>query len=138
MTDYITKSKYIVVSNAAKEAIQIKKFTNGLKISPSIVDLTDLYCDNNGAINQAKELRSHQHFKHVLRQFHLIQEIIEKGNMKICKVCTNDNVVDPLTKLLLNQRMRHILGFQVLDLFLIGTSASGRLLMMCPNPITLT
>ena len=58
----------------------------------------NLYCDNNGAIAQAKEPRSHQRSKHILRCYHLIREIIERGDVKICRVPTNDNVVDPLTK----------------------------------------
>ena len=58
----------------------------------------NLYCDNNGAIAQAKEPRSHQRSKHILRRYHLIREIIERGDVKICRVPTNDNVADPLTK----------------------------------------
>ena len=44
------------------------------------------------------EPRSHQRSKHILRRFHLIREIIERGDVKICKVPTNDNIADPLTK----------------------------------------
>ena len=58
----------------------------------------DIYCDNNGAIAQAKEPRSHQRSKHILKRFHLIRETIERGDAKICRVHTDDNVVDPLTK----------------------------------------
>ena len=58
----------------------------------------DVYCDNNGAIAQAKEPRSHQRSKHILRRFHLIREINERGDDKICRVHTDDNVVDPLIK----------------------------------------
>ena len=65
---------------------------------PSISNPVDLFCDNNGAIAQAKEPRSHQRSKNILRRFHLIREIIERGDVKICRVSTNDNIVDPLTK----------------------------------------
>ena len=58
----------------------------------------DVYCDNNGAIAQAKEPRSHQRSKQILGRFHLIHEIIKRGDVKICRVHTDDNVVDPLTK----------------------------------------
>ena len=58
----------------------------------------DLFCDNNRAIAQAKEPRSHQRSKHIFRRFHLIREIVDRGDVKICKVSTNDNVADPLTK----------------------------------------
>ena len=65
---------------------------------PSISNPMDLFCDNNGAIAQAKEPRSHQRSKHILRLFHLIREIDDIGDVKIFKVSTNDKVADPLTK----------------------------------------
>ena len=58
----------------------------------------NLYCDNNGAIAQAKDPISHQRSKHILKHYHLIKEIIERGDVKICRVPKNDNVADPLTK----------------------------------------
>ncbi|KAI5409476.1 hypothetical protein KIW84_055060 [Lathyrus oleraceus] len=70
---------------------------------PSIVDPIGLYYDNNGAIAQAKEPRSHQRSKHILRHYHLIREIIDRGDVKICKVPTLDNIADPLTKPLAQQ-----------------------------------
>jgi hypothetical protein len=67
-------------------------------VVPSVQDPVDLYCDNNGAIAQVKEPRSHSRFKHVLRRYHLIREIINKGNVKIYKINTIGNTADPLTK----------------------------------------
>ncbi|KAK8680653.1 hypothetical protein V6N13_109593 [Hibiscus sabdariffa] len=91
-------------SEAAKEAVWIKKFITELGVIPSISDAVDLYCDNNGAIAQAKEPGSHQRSKHILRRFHLIREIIDRGDVEICKVHTDDNIADPLTKPLAQQK----------------------------------
>ena len=98
VVDSTTEAEYIAISKTAKEAVWIKKFITRLGVIPSISDLVNLYCDNNGAIAQAKEHRSHQRSKHILRHYHLIQEIIERGDVKIYRVPTNDNVADPLTK----------------------------------------
>ena len=65
---------------------------------PSIANPIDLYCDNNGAIAQAREPRAHQKSKHILRRYHVIREIIDRGDVNICRVPTDDNVADPLTK----------------------------------------
>ncbi|KAK8715751.1 hypothetical protein V6N13_043077 [Hibiscus sabdariffa] len=81
-------------SEAAKEAIWIKKFVTELRVVPSISDSLELYCDNNGAIAQAKEPRSHQRSKHILRRFHLIREIVDRGDVEICKVHTDDNIAN--------------------------------------------
>ena len=98
--DSTTEVEYITASDAVKEVIWIKKFVNELGVVPSIVDLVHLYCDNNGAIAQAKELRSHQRSKHVLKKYHVIREIICKNDVKIERILTEDNVADPLTKAL--------------------------------------
>ena len=96
--DSTTESEYIAASEAAKEAVWIKKFITELGVVPSIVHLILLYCNNNGAIAQAKEPRSHQRSKHVLRRYHLIREIICRNDVKIEKIPTDHNIVDPLTK----------------------------------------
>ena len=93
-----TEAEYIAASDAAKEAIWIKIFVFRLGVVPSITNPVDVYCDNNGATAQAKEPRSHQLSKHILKRFHLIREIIERGDVKIFRVHTDDNVANPLTK----------------------------------------
>ena len=60
VADSTTEAEYIATSDTAKEAVWIKKFITRLGIVPSISDPVDLYCDNNGAITQTKEPRSHQ------------------------------------------------------------------------------
>ena len=97
-TDSTTESAYIAASEAAKEAVWIKKFITELGVVPSIVHPILLYCDNNGAIAQAKEPWSHQRSKHVFMRYHLIREIISRNNVKIEKIPTDQNIADPLTK----------------------------------------
>ena len=57
--DSIIEAEYIAASDAAKKAVWIKKFMIELGVVPSNVDLVLLYCDNNRAIVQAKDPRSH-------------------------------------------------------------------------------
>lgn len=98
IADSTTESEYIAASDAAKEAVWMKKFITDLGVVPSIRDPVEIYCDNEGAIAQAKEPRSHQRSKHIMRRYHLIREINERGDIKICKVRSEDNPADPLTK----------------------------------------
>jgi hypothetical protein len=46
----------------------------------------------------------HKKVKHVLWRYHLIHEIISRGDVKVCKVHTDQNVTDPLTKPLLEPK----------------------------------
>nr|ABA97706.1 retrotransposon protein, putative, Ty1-copia subclass [Oryza sativa Japonica Group] len=58
--DSTTEAEYIAASEAAKEAVWIKKFVSQLGVMTSASSSMDLYCDNSGAIAQAKEPRSHK------------------------------------------------------------------------------
>ncbi|KAL0336677.1 UNVERIFIED_CONTAM: Copia protein [Sesamum radiatum] len=57
--DSTTEAEYIAVSEAAKEAVWMKNYIEGLGVVPSIAKPVVIFCDNNGAIDQAKEPRSH-------------------------------------------------------------------------------
>jgi hypothetical protein len=94
----MTETEYIVASEATKEAVWIRIFVSELGVVPSASIHMDLYCDNSGAITQAKEPRAHKRAKHVLRRYHLIREIIGRGDVKVRKVHTDHNIADPLTK----------------------------------------
>ena len=95
--DSMTETEYIATSDTANEVVWIKKFISGLRVVPCSADPITLLCDNNGAIAQAKEPRSHQRSKHVLRRYHLIREIIARQDVKIERVPTDQNIADPLT-----------------------------------------
>jgi hypothetical protein len=56
-TNSTSEPKYIAVSKAAKEGVWIKKFMTGLGVISSALGPLELYCDNNGAIAQAKKSR---------------------------------------------------------------------------------
>ena len=77
VADSTIEAEYIAASEATKEAVWIKMFITRLGVVPSISNLVHLFCDNNGAIAQAKEPRSHQRSKHILRRFYLIREIVD-------------------------------------------------------------
>ena len=55
VVDSTTETEYIDTSDAAKEAVWIKNFVFRLGVVHSITNPIDVYCDNNGAIAQAKE-----------------------------------------------------------------------------------
>ena len=96
--DSTTEAKYVVASEAVKEAIWMRKFLGELDSVPSAQHPLPLYCDNNGAIAQAKEPRSHNKSKHIEIRFHIIREIVGRGEIAVQKIASTDNVADPFTK----------------------------------------
>ena len=96
--DSTIEAEYIAAAEAAKEAVWMKKFITDLGVVPGDSNPIPLLCDNNGAIAQAKEPRSHQKSKHILRRFHLIREIITRGDVLVERVPSVDNIASPLMK----------------------------------------
>ncbi|KAJ9542935.1 hypothetical protein OSB04_029441 [Centaurea solstitialis] len=105
IADSTTEAEYIAASDAAKKAVWLRNFLSDLRVVASVSRPIDIFCDNSGAVAQAKEPREHHKSRHVLRKYHLIREIIGRGDVRICKIPTEDNVADPLTKPL--ARVKH-------------------------------
>ncbi|KAL0327869.1 UNVERIFIED_CONTAM: hypothetical protein Scaly_2219500 [Sesamum calycinum] len=66
--------EYIAASKATKEAVWMKIYNQELSVVPSIVEPVFIFYDNNEAIAQAKEPKSHHRSKHILRCYHLISD----------------------------------------------------------------
>ncbi|KAJ9552799.1 hypothetical protein OSB04_016844 [Centaurea solstitialis] len=125
IADSTTEAEYIAASDAAKEAVWLRNFLSDLRVVASISRPIDIFCDNSGAVAQAKEPREHHKSRHVLRKYHLIREIIGRGDVRICKIPTEDNVADPLTKPL--ARVKHeahanSIGMQYLEAILLSAA----------------
>ena len=54
------EAEYIAASEVAKEAVWLKNFLLDLGVVPSAQLAITLYCDNSGAVANAKEPRSHK------------------------------------------------------------------------------
>ena len=57
-----------------------------------------IFCDNTGAIALAMESKFHKRTKHIKRSFNSIRDQVKEGDIEICKIHTDLNVADPLTK----------------------------------------
>ena len=57
-----------------------------------------LHCDNNGKFANSKEPHSHKRGKHIERKYHVIREIVRRGDVAIMKISTLDNITDPISK----------------------------------------
>ncbi|KAL2252697.1 UNVERIFIED_CONTAM: Retrovirus-related Pol polyprotein from transposon TNT 1-94, partial [Sesamum indicum] len=95
-TDSTAEAEYIAASKAAKEAVWIKNYIQDLGLVPSIANPVVIFCDNSGVIAQGKEPRSHHRSKHILRRYHLLREMMSRGDVRMDRVAKN--TTDPLTK----------------------------------------
>ena len=83
----------------------MKEFISDLGIIPSASGPMKMFCDNTGAIALAKESQFHKRTKHIKRRFNSIRDLVQVGHIEICKIHTDLNVADPLTKLFHEQNM---------------------------------
>ena len=92
------ETKYIVASEAANEGVWMNEFISDLGVIPSASGPMKIFCDNTGAIALTKESRFHKRTKHIRRRFNSIRDQVKEGDIEICKIHTDLNVADPLTK----------------------------------------
>ena len=92
------EAEYIAASEAANEGVLMKEFISNLGVIPSASGPMKIFCDNTGAIALAKESRFHKRTKHIKRCFNSIRDQVKEGDIEICKIHTDLNVADPLTK----------------------------------------
>ena len=92
------EAEYMAALEAANEGVWMKEFISDLGVIPSASGPMKIFCDNTGAIALAKESRFHKRTKHIKRRFNSIRDQVKEGDIEICKIHTNLNVADPLTK----------------------------------------
>jgi len=98
--DSTSEAEYVAACEAAKEAVWLKRFLLELGVVPLARQPLTVYCDSSGAVAQSKEPRSHKSQKHVQRKYHLVREIVQRGDIAITKIASADNLADPFTKAL--------------------------------------
>ncbi|GJZ76415.1 serine/threonine-protein kinase D6PKL2-like protein [Tanacetum coccineum] len=95
-----TEAEYIAASEAAMEAVWIRKFISGLGIIPTINEPIRMFCDNSAALYFANDPGVQKGARHYHRRYHYVRESIALGEIRFLKVHTDDNLADPFTKAL--------------------------------------
>ena len=62
------------------------------------LDDVPVLCDNKGAIDLSKNRILHSRTKHIEIRHHFLRDNVQKGNITIEKVASEDNIADILTK----------------------------------------
>ena len=94
------EAKYVASYEATKEAVWLHKFLKDLEVVQDMDQLLTLYYDNSRAVANSEEPRSHKRGKHIEQKYHLISEIVHRGDVAILKTGLENNLADPFTKML--------------------------------------
>ncbi|KAL1540901.1 hypothetical protein AAHA92_25185 [Salvia divinorum] len=100
------EAEYIALTEALKEGVWLRGILNDFGVKQMVVRVL---CDNTGAICLAKHQVFHERGKHIDVRLYFIRDQIEKGDVEVLKVGTEDNAADALTKALPVSKLKHCL-----------------------------
>ncbi|GJX93437.1 retrovirus-related pol polyprotein from transposon TNT 1-94 [Tanacetum coccineum] len=90
-----TKAKYVSARKACQQALWMKQALVDYEVKLNDVPVL---CDNKGAIDLSKNPVLLSRTKHIEIRHHFLCDNVQKGNISIEKVASEDNIVDILTK----------------------------------------
>jgi transposase InsO family protein len=96
----ITEAEYIACSEGAKDVSWMRQLLNELPPTRTTSVPSTLYTDNEAACKLTKNHMYHRRTRHIDHKYHYIRQEARSGNLVIKSVAGNNQLADPLTKLL--------------------------------------
>ena len=90
------EAEYIATSMACCEAVWLKKLFN--ELFEHVLDATVIFCDNQRGIRLSENSVFHDRSKHVDGWYHFIQDMVQRGVVRLDHIRTNEQIADILTK----------------------------------------
>ncbi|XP_030943500.1 zinc finger BED domain-containing protein RICESLEEPER 1-like [Quercus lobata] len=110
------EAEYVAACEAEKEAVWLKKVLSDLGVVRMEQVPITLFCDNNGAVAQSKDPRNHKKGKHIERKYHIIRDIVARGDVVLAKIDSANNLADSFTKTLPQRTFEsHLEGMRMLQ-----------------------
>ncbi|GJS96464.1 hypothetical protein Tco_0803432 [Tanacetum coccineum] len=109
----ITEAEYVSAGKACQQALWMKQtlIDYGIRL-----DDIPIMCDNKGAIDLSKNPIQHSRTKHIEIRHHFLRDNVQKGNISIEKVSSEDNIADILTKPLKREPFNYLrLGLGMME-----------------------
>ncbi|GJY96531.1 retrovirus-related pol polyprotein from transposon TNT 1-94 [Tanacetum coccineum] len=108
-----TEAEYVSARKACQQALWMKQALVDYGIR---LDDIPIMCDNKGAIDLSKNPVQHSRTKHIEIRHHFLRDNVQKGNISIEKVSSEDNIADILTKPLKREPFNYLrLGLGMME-----------------------
>nr|GEU33854.1 retrovirus-related Pol polyprotein from transposon TNT 1-94 [Tanacetum cinerariifolium] len=101
-----TEEEYISSNEGVKEAIWHRGMVNEFGLPQEVLVV---YYDNQSAMHLTKNNKFHSNTKHIEVRHHFVRDIVEKREVIVDKIHTNDNPADMLMKVLTLTKFKHCL-----------------------------
>ncbi|GJT57385.1 hypothetical protein Tco_0992439 [Tanacetum coccineum] len=113
LTISTTEAEYVSIRKACQQSLWMKQALVDYDIK--LEDIPVL-CDNKGAIDLSKNSILHYRTKHIEIRHHFLRDNVQKGNISIEKVSSEDNIMDILTKPLKRESFKFLrLGLGLME-----------------------
>ncbi|GJV74510.1 hypothetical protein Tco_1506094 [Tanacetum coccineum] len=90
-----TEAEYVAVRKACQQALWMKQALVDYEIK---LDEIPVLCNNKGSIDLSKNPVLYSRTKHIEFCHHFLCDNVQKGNISVEKVSSEDNIADILTK----------------------------------------
>ncbi|GJV43963.1 retrovirus-related pol polyprotein from transposon TNT 1-94 [Tanacetum coccineum] len=119
-----TEAEYVSARKACQQALWMKQalIDYGIRL-----DDVPIMCDNKGAIDLSKNPVQHSRTKHIEIRHHFLRDNVQKGNISIEKVASEDNIADIFTKPLKREVFNYLrLGLGMMELIMDSDPSSSQ------------
>nr|GEU56846.1 retrovirus-related Pol polyprotein from transposon TNT 1-94 [Tanacetum cinerariifolium] len=120
----MNEAKYVSTKKACQQALWIKQalIDYGIRLDDVLI-----MCDNKGAIDLSKNPIQHSQKKHIEIRHHFLRDNVQKGNISIEKVASEDNIADIFTKPLKRKVLNYLrLGLGMMELIMDSDPSSSQ------------
>ncbi|GKD50876.1 retrovirus-related pol polyprotein from transposon TNT 1-94 [Tanacetum coccineum] len=118
-----TEAEYVFAGKACQQAIWMKQalIDYGIRLDDVLI-----MCDNKRAIELSKTPVQHSRSKHIEIRHHFLRDNVQKGNISIKKVVSEDNIADIFTKPLKREVFNYLrLGLGMMELVMDSDPSSS-------------
>ncbi|GJW56361.1 hypothetical protein Tco_0103092 [Tanacetum coccineum] len=119
-----TEAEYVSVRKACQQALWMKQalIDYGIRLDDVLI-----LCDNKGAIDLSKNPVQHSRTKYINIRHHFLRDNVQKGNIPIEKVASEDNKADIFAKPLKHEVFNYLrLGLGMMELIMNSDSPSSQ------------
>ncbi|GJV33902.1 hypothetical protein Tco_1394302 [Tanacetum coccineum] len=122
--DFRKLKELVSAGKACQQALWMKQalIDYGIRL-----DDVPIMCDNKGAIDLSKNPVQHSRTKHIEIRHHFLRDNVQKGNISIEKVASEDNIADIFTKPLKREVFNYLrLGLGMMELIMDSDPSSSQ------------
>ncbi|GKE05536.1 hypothetical protein Tco_1397554 [Tanacetum coccineum] len=118
------EAEYVSTGKVCQQALWMKQPLIDYDIR---LDNIPIMCDNKGAIDLSKNPVQHSRTKHIEIRHHFLRDNVQKGNISIEKVASEDNIADIFTKPLKREVFNYLrLGLGMMELIMDSDPSSSQ------------